>query len=60
MKPGKVETLKCVNCKELLIKVYPWCPGWNAPREGLYCRKDACQKAYANRYRPPKGWQLKS
>ena len=49
MKPGKVEKLLCTNCKELLFKVYPWCPGCNMPREGLYCKKDDCQKAYANR-----------
>jgi len=48
MKPGKVEKLLCTHCKELLIKIYPWCPGWDTPRMGLYCRKDKCQEAYRN------------
>jgi hypothetical protein len=44
MKLTKCEKLVCVNCKELLIKIYPYCPGWQTPRMGLYCMKPKCQE----------------
>ena len=42
--PGKIEKLFCKGCGEILIKIYPWCPGWNTPRMGLFCKKPECQK----------------
>ena len=40
-KPNKVQKIFCKNCKELLMKLYPWAGEVRMPPEGVVCRKCA-------------------
>ena len=40
-KPNKVQKVYCIQCKELLMKIYPWGGEIRMPAEGVRCRKCA-------------------
>ena len=51
LKPGKLISVYCLKCKDLLIKIYPWCPNINWSPNDFTKEAPLCKKCLFKKFK---------